>query len=146
MQATHGNRKFVVGWKYNHSLPPDLLKAVGLTPSTAKAMKKKDLREKLRPILELLGMDFPYPSKVECFVLELKDGQNEEIGRRYISLRGDDGHDDEKARTFSLDKVLKYVFAGSARSNPENREIRKAIWDAYYSRKVKRCKEPVIVD
>ena len=137
MRLTYDNQTYVVGWRYIYSWPLELLKAVGLTPAMAKVMKQKDLRQKLRPILELIGLECPTPSRVECFiVISHEDNTSTEVGRRYISLRGHDQHDNEKARTFSLDKVLKYTFPGV-----ENRPLRKAVWNTYHDRKNNKVKK-----
>lgn len=145
MQATYGKQKYGFGWRYIYcNFPPDILKLVGLTPAEAKEMRRKDLNEKVRPVLEFLGFKFPKPYKVECFITKIENGASTEIGRRYISLRGNDVHDDEKARTFSLDKVLKHLFPKNNAEDPEHRNIRKAIWDAYHRRKDKKGTTQVI--
>lgn len=141
MKVVNNGITYKVGWQYTNTVLNGWLEFLGLKPAEAKKMKGPDLNKELEKVMKLVGAKcIPPPDITECIIY---DEKNEEITRAKVvrrkcegweeflcSVDGRETHDPEKARIYSLTKVLQTQYPGQ-----ENKELRTAFWNAYFDRK-----------
>ncbi len=118
MKVQLNDQTLIIGWQYESPRLEKLLAEKGLTLKDAKLMRKVDL-------IELLGLKhLPKPTVTHCILKrgdpELKDEQVT------VKKFPDDPWDQNKARYFSLKKLVDTNFPGR-----ENKGIRTNIWNTY---------------
>ena len=121
-----GTKTFYVGWRYENPSLVKLLQEKGIGVDKMKEMKVPE-------IASSLGMkvsDLPKPLITHCII---QNDQKEKILDVTVKKFNRDAFDVEKARKFSLDKAISFLFPGK-----QNKEIRKGFWDSYRTRNSKK--------
>ena len=88
--------------------------------------------------LLFVGWKYDNPSNAHTTVCEFKNESKEVIYSATVNRHVHDRHDKDKARKFSLDKLLKKDFPGR-----ENKQFRAEVWHAYMTRNIKQIINPV---
>lgn len=141
MKIINNEGTFKVGWQYTNTVLNKWLEFLGITPAKARKLKGPELNKQLEAVMKLVGAKcIPPPDITDCIVYNEK---NEELFRRTVkrqpcltleeALESADGlekHDPEKARVYSLTKVLAFGFPGA-----ENKEVRTSFWKGYFDRR-----------
>jgi len=144
MQVVHNEQKFKIRWQYKNTTLEKWLDVAGIDESAVKKMTKPDLAFELRKVMRLVRAKcLPTPDITICVI---SNEQNEEIAREMVRLVPGEKHDVEKARCYSLTKVLFSLFPPSFDNDErrkENKLIRTLFWKTYRERKVKTVLQPV---
>jgi hypothetical protein len=120
MKVTLKGKTQFVDWRYDNPQLDQLIQEKGLTQEDVKKMPTRQL-------LQLLGISkFPDPAMTHCIV---RNEDMEIVHDVLVKKHLRDPHSKEKARRFSLQKLLDTYYPGD-----ENKQIRKAYWDAYINR------------
>lgn len=141
---------YKVGWEYHNPTLEKWLAYLGVTQSEVRAMKgeeKEKFNTRLLGVMTLVGAKcIPAPYSTDCIIY---DEKGEELFRKSVkrqpceswedALLSPDGlerHDPEKARRYSLTKVLNFAFPAAEDDQVRtlNREIRTEVWKAYFDR------------
>jgi hypothetical protein len=149
MKVKIGEQEYVISWRFENPTLNRILENNGITAKRAAEIMDEKIPDPKRPgsvrrmgiegLAAMLGMKkIPIPSTTTCIIKAVGDSENEYTAtvRRFPGsiqrgggvVKGD-VFDKDKARKYSLYKVLKQTF-------PE-KDDRKAFWDAYLTRNVK---------
>lgn len=131
MQVNVEGRQFMVRWMYNHSFFPDFAKYMLMDEGKAEELRKLSLRKQVEFLVNWKVAD---KSSIEGLVNNSSDTTNCLIyeGDKVVSEGSvvkyhKDADNRPLARKYSLAKAVGNLF-------PDNKEARKAFWNAYNSR------------
>ena len=112
-----------VGWRYENPELDKFLEANGLSHEDAKKMTEPELIDRLGVI------QLPKPHITTCI---LSSADKQIVAQATVRRHKADPYDKDKARRYSLAKVLRETYPGL-----ENLEVRRAFWEAYINRGIK---------
>ncbi len=120
MKVTLKGKTQFVDWRYDNPELDSLIQDKGLNPEDAQKMKKGKL-------LATLGITkFPDPAATHCIV---RNEAMEIVTDVKVVKHLRDVHSKEKARRYSLQKLLDTHYSGD-----ENKSIRAEFWKSYINR------------
>lgn len=127
MKVIKNDQPLFIGWKYDNPVLESLI--VNKIPK--EGIEKITLEEarklKTNKLLEYLEINHvPEPETTWCIV---RNESKETVAEVSVKKHKHDAFDKEKARRFSLTKVLNNNFFGD-----NNREFRKQVWESYLTR------------
>lgn len=120
MKVVKNGKTQFVDWRYENPQLDQLIQEKGLTQEEVKKMKTGKL-------LQVLGISkFPDPAATHCIV---RNEDMEIVHDVLVKKHLRDPHSKEKARRFSLQKLLDTYYSGD-----ENKLVRAAFWQSYINR------------
>ena len=88
--------------------------------------------------LLFVGWKYDHPHNTNVTVCEFRNSNKEVVYSATVNRYHLDVHDRDKARRFSLTKLLRKEFPGR-----ENKQFRAEVWHAYMTRNIKQIINPV---
>lgn len=120
MIVVHNGQKVFVGWRYENPELDQLLSENGITQERARKMNEVE-------ILAAVGRKtLPKPLVTHCI---FTDEDKKVIESASVTRFYKDPYDKDKARRYSLEKVLNILYPGT-----EQKEVRAKFWQAYVMR------------
>lgn len=120
MIVIHNGQKVFVGWKYENPELDNLLSENGITREIAKTMNQDEI------LAAVGGKSLPKPITTHCI---FTDEDKRIIESASVKRFHKDTFDKDKARRYSLAKVLDILYPGI-----DNKETRAKFWSAYITR------------
>lgn len=126
MKVEIGTKTFYVGWKYENPQLNNMLEGIGLSEEEARKLTIPQLAEKLGVNIH----EIPQPNVAYCI---LSNDQRVKVIEVSVKKHYKDKQSKEKARRYSLHKLLSTMFAG-----PQEKGTRAAFWDCYLARNTRK--------
>lgn len=120
MIVVHNGQKVFVGWRYDNPELDKLLSEHGITQERARKMNEVEI------LSAVGGKTLPKPLTTHCI---FTDEDKKEITSASVTRFYKDPYDKDKARRYSLGKVLNILYPGDIQ-----KETRAKFWEAYIRR------------
>lgn len=120
MIVVHNGQKVFVGWRYDNPELDKLLSEHGITQERARKMNEVEI------LSAVGGKTLPKPSITHCI---FTDEDKKEITSASVTRFYKDPYDKDKARRYSLGKVLNILYPGDIQKG-----TRAKFWEAYIRR------------
>jgi len=120
MIVVHNGQKVFVGWRYDNPELDRLLSENGITQELARNMNEVQI------LAAVGGKTLPKPLTTHCI---FTDEDKQVIDSASVTRFYKDPYDKDKARRYSLGKVLNALYPGL-----EGKEVRAKFWEAYIRR------------
>ncbi len=146
MQVVVNGQIMVMGWRYENPNLDRILEECNISRTEARQIMETIIPDEKVPgatrragvpaLCKTLGIkSIPNPTVTYCII---SDEQKQPIASAMVRKFPDDPYNPEKARTYSLHKVVRNMFPGL-----ENKETRRKFWEVYLNRKTKKVQEVV---
>lgn len=120
MIVVHNGQKVFIGWRYENPELDRLLSLNGIPQEIARNMNEVQI------LAAVGGKSLPKPTTTYCI---FTDEDKKVIESACVTRFYKDPYDKDKARRYSLGKVLSILYPGL-----EGKEVRAKFWEAYIRR------------